>query len=227
MFSVIFEVRPKPDEWDTYLANANMLRPELEQVDGFIDNIRYKCLTREGWILSLSGWRDEKSLVRWRTHPRHHEVQEKARNQIRNHQPPRLRRVSGPQSLRRGDAFLRRVRCGPVARRSDPPLLLAGQRRGGSVRDRQSRTDPARRPSAPGPDHPGLRHVRPPRGAPILFRRRAVPAMITIVTPDRDRDGNPLPPDGRARLSARRPGGHRAAGAKRDRSDRSRGHRLP
>ena len=54
-----------------------MLRPELEQVEGFIDNIRYKSLNREGWILSLSGWRDEKSVVRWRTAQRHHMVQEK------------------------------------------------------------------------------------------------------------------------------------------------------
>jgi heme-degrading monooxygenase HmoA len=82
MFLVIFEVRPKPDEWDTYLGNAQMLRPELEQLDGFIDDIHYKSLTREGWFLSLSGWRDEKSLVRWRTRMLHHKVQEKARNQI-------------------------------------------------------------------------------------------------------------------------------------------------
>ena len=61
MFSVIFEVHPKPEQWDAYLGNAKLLRPELEQVDGFVDNIRYKSLTREGWILSLSGWRDEKS----------------------------------------------------------------------------------------------------------------------------------------------------------------------
>ena len=59
-----------------------MLRPELEQVDGFVDNIRYKSLTREGWILSLSGWRDEKSVVRWRTAMRHHVVQEKGRSDI-------------------------------------------------------------------------------------------------------------------------------------------------
>jgi heme-degrading monooxygenase HmoA len=82
MFSVIFEVHPKPDQWDAYLGNAKMLRPELEQVDGFIDNIRYKSLTREGWILSLSGWRDEKSLVRWRTKMRHHMVQERGRSEI-------------------------------------------------------------------------------------------------------------------------------------------------
>ena len=82
MFSVIFEVRPKPDQWDAYLGYAKMLRPELEQVDGFVDNIRYKSLTREGWILSLSGWRDEKAVVRWRTAMRHHMVQEKGRNEV-------------------------------------------------------------------------------------------------------------------------------------------------
>jgi heme-degrading monooxygenase HmoA len=82
MFSVIFEVHPKPEQWDAYLGNAKMLRPELEKVDGFVDNIRYKSLTREGWILSLSGWRDEKSVVRWRTVMGHHMVQEKGRSEI-------------------------------------------------------------------------------------------------------------------------------------------------
>ena len=82
MFSVIFEVHPKTEQWDVYLDNAKMLRPELEQVDGFVDNIRYRSLTRQGWILSLSGWRDEKSVVRWRTRMRHHEVQAKGRSEI-------------------------------------------------------------------------------------------------------------------------------------------------
>jgi heme-degrading monooxygenase HmoA len=82
MFSVIFEVHPKPAQWDTYLGHAKMLRPELEKVDGFVDNIRYKSLTREGWLLSLSGWRDEKAVVRWRTATGHHMVQEKGRSEI-------------------------------------------------------------------------------------------------------------------------------------------------
>src|ERR1700742_4810509 len=59
-----------------------MLRPELEQIDGFVDNIRYRSLTRDGWILSLSGWDNEKALVRWRTRARHHEVQQKGREEI-------------------------------------------------------------------------------------------------------------------------------------------------
>jgi heme-degrading monooxygenase HmoA len=82
MFSVLFEVRPHTEQWDAYLGNAKMLRPELEKIDGFVDNIRYRSLTREGWILSLSNWRDEKALVRWRTQALHHEVQEKGRFQI-------------------------------------------------------------------------------------------------------------------------------------------------
>ena len=82
MFSVIFEVHPKDDQWDAYLGDAKMLRPELEGIDGFVDNVRYRSLTRQGWILSLSGWRDEKAVVRWRTTMRHHIVQEKGRSEI-------------------------------------------------------------------------------------------------------------------------------------------------
>lgn len=82
MFSVLFEVHPKPEQWDAYLGYARMLRPELEQIDGFIDNIRYRSLTRDGWLLSLSGWRDEKALVRWRTQARHHMVQQKGRFEV-------------------------------------------------------------------------------------------------------------------------------------------------
>ena len=79
MFSVMFEVHPKPEQWDRYLGYAKMLKPELERIDGFVDNIRYRSLTREGWLLSLSGWRDEKALVRWRTVGAHQAVQGRAR----------------------------------------------------------------------------------------------------------------------------------------------------
>ena len=82
MFAVIFEVCPKPDQWDAYLGHARMLRPELERIEGFVDNFRYRSLTRGGWLVSLSGWRDEKALVRWRTRASHHEVQAKGRTDI-------------------------------------------------------------------------------------------------------------------------------------------------
>jgi heme-degrading monooxygenase HmoA len=76
---VLFEVHPRSAEWDTYLNYAKMLRPELEAIDGFVDNIRYLSMTRDGWVLSLSGWRDEKALVRWRTHAGHHDAQTQGR----------------------------------------------------------------------------------------------------------------------------------------------------
>ena len=82
MFSVIFEVNPKADQWDAYLGYAKLLRPELVQIDGFIDNFRYVSKRRDGWVLSLSTWRDEKALVRWRTHVAHHKVQEKGRFEV-------------------------------------------------------------------------------------------------------------------------------------------------
>jgi heme-degrading monooxygenase HmoA len=82
MFAVIFEVHPKPEQWDAYLGLGRMLKPELEKIEGFVDNIRYRSLRRAGWLLSLSIWRNEKALVRWRTQPRHHTVQEKGRSEI-------------------------------------------------------------------------------------------------------------------------------------------------
>jgi heme-degrading monooxygenase HmoA len=82
MFAVIFEVQPRSDRWETYLGIAGALRPELVAVDGFIDNVRYGSLRREGWVLSLSTWRDEKALVRWRTNAPHHAAQEQGRTEV-------------------------------------------------------------------------------------------------------------------------------------------------
>ena len=82
MFAVIFEVQPKSDRWDQYLGLAKQLRPELERIDGFIENERYKSRRTEGRLLSLSIWADEKSVIRWRTHAMHHGVQEKGRFEV-------------------------------------------------------------------------------------------------------------------------------------------------
>ena len=82
MFAVIFEVQPKSDRWDQYLDLAKQLRPELERIDGFIENERYKSRRTEGRLLSLSIWADEKSVIRWRTHAMHHGVQEKGRFEV-------------------------------------------------------------------------------------------------------------------------------------------------
>ncbi len=82
MFAVIFEVQPKQARWNDYLALAGLLRSELEKIDGFLDNERFSSRRRAGWILSLSIWRDEKALVRWRTVGLHHDAQQRGRSEI-------------------------------------------------------------------------------------------------------------------------------------------------
>lgn len=82
MFVVLFEVDPASGLLDSYLGVAKALRPELEQVDGFIENVRYRSLQREGWLLSVSSWRDEKAVVRWRTAANHHKAQVTGRSRI-------------------------------------------------------------------------------------------------------------------------------------------------
>jgi heme-degrading monooxygenase HmoA len=82
MFAVIFEVNPRPGERDAYLGHAATLRPELVAIEGFISNERYASLSRPGWLISLSIWRDEKALIRWRTHSLHHEIQGKGRSAV-------------------------------------------------------------------------------------------------------------------------------------------------
>lgn len=72
MFVVLFEVWPKPERWDEYLEIARLLRPELEQIEGFIDNERFRRIGDESGLLSLSTWRDEKALIRWRTNALHY-----------------------------------------------------------------------------------------------------------------------------------------------------------
>jgi heme-degrading monooxygenase HmoA len=82
MFSVVFEVLPAEGKKAAYLDLAKHLKPILETIDGFVDNERFESQLRPGWVLSHSTWRDEKSVVRWRTEGEHHAVQEKGRFEI-------------------------------------------------------------------------------------------------------------------------------------------------
>ena len=66
MYAVIFEVEPAPERVQEYLDIAARLRPELEKIDGFVSIERFKSLSEEGKILSLSFWRDEDAIARWR-----------------------------------------------------------------------------------------------------------------------------------------------------------------
>jgi heme-degrading monooxygenase HmoA len=82
MIAVIFEVFPAAGRMQEYLDLAASLRPELEHLDGFISIERFTSLTTPEKILSLSFWRDEDAIARWRRFEQHRMVQARGRGGI-------------------------------------------------------------------------------------------------------------------------------------------------
>ncbi len=75
MITVIFEVWPDPARRDEYLDHAAELRSLLEQIDGFISIERFESLAEPGKLLSLSVFRDEEAVMRWRQLDAHRRMQ--------------------------------------------------------------------------------------------------------------------------------------------------------
>lgn len=82
MIAVIFEVKPKPGRSGEYFDLAAHLKPELEKIDGFISVERFESLVNEGKYVSLSFWRDEDAVARWRAHAGHQSAQYRGKNDI-------------------------------------------------------------------------------------------------------------------------------------------------
>ena len=82
MIAVIFEVVPAPGRKQEYLDLAAQLRPDLEKLDGFISIERFASLANEDKILSLSFWRDEDAVRRWRNFAGHREAQARGRSGV-------------------------------------------------------------------------------------------------------------------------------------------------
>jgi heme-degrading monooxygenase HmoA len=82
MIAVIFEFTPAPGRTQDYLDLAAALRPELERTDGFVSIERFESLGTPGHFVSISFWRDEEALRRWRNQPRHREAQARGRSEI-------------------------------------------------------------------------------------------------------------------------------------------------
>jgi heme-degrading monooxygenase HmoA len=82
MHAVVFQFRPRPDQHDAYFAIVARLRPELQRIDGFLDNERFTSAADPGWLLSLSLWRDEAAILRWRQHAGHRVAQERGKREV-------------------------------------------------------------------------------------------------------------------------------------------------
>lgn len=82
MIAVIFEVEMEDARRGEYLDIAASLRPELDAIDGFISVERFESLATPGKLLSLSFWRDEAAVARWRALPKHRGAQAAGRDHV-------------------------------------------------------------------------------------------------------------------------------------------------
>lgn len=71
-----------PERRQDYLGIAAQLKPELEKIEGFISVERFQSLSDETKLLSLSLWRDEGAVTRWRQHFQHRAAQRRGREFI-------------------------------------------------------------------------------------------------------------------------------------------------
>lgn len=79
MIAIIFEVWPAEGRRDEYMALAAALRADLARIDGFISVERFESLTEPGKLLSISFWRDDAAVARWREVEGHRIAQAKGR----------------------------------------------------------------------------------------------------------------------------------------------------
>jgi heme-degrading monooxygenase HmoA len=82
MIAVIFEVWPADGRREDYLEIAASLREELATIDGFVSVERFQSLSDPTKLLSLSIWRDEEAVRRWRSRPRHRTAQQAGRGGV-------------------------------------------------------------------------------------------------------------------------------------------------
>lgn len=75
MIAVIFEVHPAQGRKDDYLDIAAQMRPIVDEVEGFISVERFQSLADPRKVLSLSFFRDEAAVARWRSLAAHRKAQ--------------------------------------------------------------------------------------------------------------------------------------------------------
>lgn len=68
---VLFKVTLKEGKNDDYLKMAASLKDSLADAKGFIHSERFSSLATKGKPLSMSVWKDEESVTKWRNQAQH------------------------------------------------------------------------------------------------------------------------------------------------------------
>lgn len=82
MIAVLFEAWPAPGRTQDYLDLAAALRDQLAAIDGFVSIERFQSFTEPEKLLSLSFFRDEEAVARWRNVPAHRATQARGRDGV-------------------------------------------------------------------------------------------------------------------------------------------------
>ncbi len=82
MIAVIFEFTAAEGRFADYKALAESLGDEVRKVDGFLSIERFQSISDPARFVSLSFWRDEEAVRKWRNLQKHREAQAKGRGGI-------------------------------------------------------------------------------------------------------------------------------------------------
>src|SRR3954463_10541582 len=82
MIAVIFEFTPVDGRFPDYKALADGLAEDVRNSEGFISIERFESITARGKFVSLSFWRDEEAVRKWRNLQKHREAQKQGRGGI-------------------------------------------------------------------------------------------------------------------------------------------------
>ena len=82
MIAVVFEFTAAEGRFPDYKALAEGLSDEVRKVDGFLSIERFQSISDPKRFVSLSFWRDEESVRKWRNLQKHREAQAKGRGGI-------------------------------------------------------------------------------------------------------------------------------------------------
>ena len=105
MIAVIFEFTAAEGRFADYQQLAEGLGDEVRRFDGFLSIERFQSISDPARFVSLSFWRDEEAVRRWRNLQKHREAQAKGRGGIFSNYRLRICTVIRDYGMReRGEA---------------------------------------------------------------------------------------------------------------------------
>ena len=100
MVIVVFQFSTKPDMSKEYFQEVEILQEEIKKEKGFISAERDKSNTDENSYVSISTWKDKKSVERWHNNKKHKVSQNKGKERIFNSFRIRIAEVFKDYSFR-------------------------------------------------------------------------------------------------------------------------------